>query len=160
MQKTNAMRILDKLKTPHECFEYPHGGTALEGTEVARLLGQDPACVFKTLATSGAGGVFIFVIPVNRELDLKKAAAAVGEKSVAMLPVAKLVQTVGYARGACSPIGMKKQFVTRDLQALALNGGASGIMIGGYLTTAGRGTDRDMQMLKDLDRPRSVPNLD
>ena len=112
MQKTNAMRILDKLKTPHECFEYPHGGTALEGTEVARLLGQDPACVFKTLATSGAGGVFIFVIPVNRELDLKKAAAAVGEKSVAMLPVAKLVQTVGYARGACSPIGMKKQFVT------------------------------------------------
>ena len=75
MQKTNAMRILDKLKTPHECLEYPHGGTALEGTEVARLLGQDPACVFKTLATSGAGGVFIFVIPVNRELDLKKAAA-------------------------------------------------------------------------------------
>ena len=112
MQKTNAMRILDKLKTPHECLEYLHGGTALEGTEVARLLGQDPACVFKTLATSGAGGVFIFVIPVNRELDLKKAAAAVGEKSVAMLPVAKLVQTVGYARGACSPIGMKKQFVT------------------------------------------------
>lgn len=112
MQKTNAMRILDKLKTPHECLEYTHGGTALEGTEVARLLGQDPACVFKTLATSGAGGVFIFVIPVNRELDLKKAAAAVGEKSVAMLPVAKLVQTVGYARGACSPIGMKKQFVT------------------------------------------------
>lgn len=112
MQKTNAMRILDKLKTPHECLEYQHGGTALEGTEVARLLGQDPACVFKTLATSGAGGVFIFVIPVNRELDLKKAAAAVGEKSVAMLPVAKLVQTVGYARGACSPIGMKKQFVT------------------------------------------------
>lgn len=112
MQKTNAMRILDKLKTPHECLEYPHGGTALEGTEVARLLGQDPACVFKTLVTSGAGGVFIFVIPVNRELDLKKAAAAVGEKSVAMLPVAKLVQTVGYARGACSPIGMKKQFVT------------------------------------------------
>ena len=112
MQKTNAMRILDKLNTPHECLEYPHGGTALEGTEVARLLGQDPACVFKTLATSGAGGVFIFVIPVNRELDLKKAAAAVGEKSVAMLPVAKLVQTVGYARGACSPIGMKKQFVT------------------------------------------------
>ena len=112
MQKTNAMRILDKLKTPHESLEYQHAGTALEGTEVARLLGQDPACVFKTLATSGAGGVFIFVIPVNRELDLKKAAAAVGEKSVAMLPVAKLVQTVGYARGACSPIGMKKQFVT------------------------------------------------
>ena len=64
------------------------------------------------LLPQAAPGVFIFVIPVNRELDLKKAAAAVGEKSVAMLPVAKLVQTVGYARGACSPIGMKKQFVT------------------------------------------------
>ncbi len=137
MQKTNAMRILDKNKIPHECLEYPHGGVALEGTEVASLMGQQPTSVFKTLATFGADGrsVFVFVVPVCCELDLKKAAKVVGEKSISMLPVAKLLANIGYQRGACTPIGMKKDFpVIVDCSAqnqddIFVSGGAIGYQI-------------------------------
>ena len=112
--KTNAMRLLDKAKIPYQVHEYSHrDGEAVDGASVAALLGQDPAQVFKTLVTKGAGGSFyVFVIPVAKELDLKNAARSVGEKSVAMLHVADLLKTTGYVRGGCSPVGMKKQFVT------------------------------------------------
>lgn len=112
--KTNAMRLLDKAKIPYQVHEYSHrDGEAVDGASVAALLGQDPAQVFKTLVTKGAGGSFyVFVIPVAKELDLKKAARSVGEKSVAMLHVADLLKTSGYVRGGCSPVGMKKQYPT------------------------------------------------
>ena len=112
-QKTNVMRILDQKKVPYEARHYPHGAEAVDGLAVARALGEDPAGVFKTLVTRGSkGGYYVFVIPVAEELDLKKAARAVGEKSVAMLHVKELLPLTGYVRGGCSPVGMKKQFPT------------------------------------------------
>ena len=111
--KTNAMRMLEKEKVAYTFHEYPHDDGAIDGLAVAGKLGQDPARVFKTLVTQGASRAFyVFVIPVAAELDLKKAARAVGEKSVAMLHVADLLKTTGYFRGGCSPGGMKKRFVT------------------------------------------------
>ena len=111
--KTNAMRMLEKEKVAYTFHEYPHDDGAIDGLAVAGKLGQDPARVFKTLVTQGASRAFyVFVIPVAAELDLTKAARAVGEKSVAMLHVADLLKTTGYIRGGCSPVGMKKRFVT------------------------------------------------
>lgn len=110
--KTNVMRILDKKKIQYKSHCYADTD-AISGVEVARVLGQDPAQVFKTLVTVGAsGGHFVFVIPVAKELDLKKAAKAVGEKSVKMLPSKELLPLTGYIHGGCSPIGMKKAFRT------------------------------------------------
>ena len=112
-QKTNVMRILDQKKVPYEARHYPHGAEAVDGLAVARALGEDPAGVFKTLVTRGSkGGYYVFVIPVAEELDLKKAARAVGEKSVSMLHVKELLPLTGYVRGGCTSIGMKKQFPT------------------------------------------------
>ena len=111
--KTNAMRMLDKAKVNYTFHEYDHSDGAIDGVAVAAKLGQDPARVFKTLVTQGASRAFyVFVIPVAEELDLKAAARAVGEKSVAMLHVADLLKTTGYVRGGCSPVGMKKLFPT------------------------------------------------
>ena len=112
-QKTNVMRILDQKKVPYTPHEYPHGDGPVDGATVAALLGQDPARVFKTLVTVGASRRnYVFDIPVWKELDLKKAAKAVGEKSIAMIPVGEITALTGYVRGGCSPIGMKKQFQT------------------------------------------------
>ena len=113
-EKTNVMRVLEQKKVPYQGHTYPHDGeTAPDGVSVARSLGQDPACVFKTLVTRGAsGGYYVFDIPVAATLDLKKAARAVGEKSVAMLPSRELLPLTGYVHGGCSPVGMKKQFPT------------------------------------------------
>ena len=109
--KTNVMRILEKEKVPYLAHEYPHGKEAVDGVTVASLLGQDPACVFKTLVTKGAGGAYyVFVVPVTCELDLKKCARSVGEKSVEMIPVKDITKVTGYVRGGCSPLGMKKPF--------------------------------------------------
>ena len=111
--KTNVMRVLEQKKIPYQAHQYPHGDEAVDGVTVARLLGQDPAAVFKTLVTRGASKTcYVFVVPVAAELDLKKAAKAVGEKSIAMLHVSELTPLTGYVRGGCSPIGMKKQFKT------------------------------------------------
>ena len=120
--KTNAMRMLDRAKVPYTAHEYPHEeGVAVDGATVARSMGQDPACVFKTLVTQGASrNYFVVVIPVEAELDLKAAARSVGEKSVAMIHVADINKVTGYVRGGCSPLGMKKQYVTVfDASALA-----------------------------------------
>ena len=112
-QKTNVMRILGQKKIMYTAHEYPHGEDAVDGLTVARMTGRDPACVFKTLVTRGASkGIYVFVIPVAEELDLKKAAKAVGEKSIAMVHVSEINALTGYVRGGCSPIGMKKQFKT------------------------------------------------
>ena len=112
-QKTNVMRILGQKKIKYTAHEYPHGEDAVDGVTVARMTGRDPACVFKTLVTRGASkGIYVFVIPVAEELDLKKAAKAVGEKSIAMVHVGEINALTGYVRGGCSPIGMKKQFKT------------------------------------------------
>ena len=120
--KTNAMRFLEKEKVAYTAHEYPHEeGVAVDGVTVARSMGEDPACVFKTLVTQGASrNYFVFVIPVAAELDLKAAARSVGEKSVAMIHVADINKVTGYIRGGCSPVGMKKQYVTVfDESALA-----------------------------------------
>lgn len=111
--KTNVMRILEKAKIEYTPHEYPHGNDAVDGVSVAKLLGQNPECVFKTLVTKGTGGgYFVFVVPVAEELNLKKAAKAVGEKSVEMIHVKDIMKVTGYIRGGCSPIGMKKQYKT------------------------------------------------
>ena len=112
-QKTNVMRILGQKKIKYTAHEYPHGEDAVDGVTVARMTGRDPACVFKTLVTRGASkGIYVFVIPVAEELDLKKAAKDVGEKSIAMVHVSEINALTGYVRGGCSPIGMKKQYKT------------------------------------------------
>ncbi len=112
-QKTNAMRILEQKKIKYTAHEYSHGGEAVDGVTAAQLIGRDPSCVFKTLVTRGASKTnYVFVIPVAHELELKKAAKAVGEKSVAMIHVSELTALTGYVRGGCSPVGMKKQFKT------------------------------------------------
>lgn len=111
-EKTNVMRVLDQKKIPYTAHTYdPESG--IDGVSVARSLGQDPASVFKTLVARGAsGGYYVFDIPVAATLDLKKAAHAVGEKSVTMLPQKELLPLTGYVHGGCSPVGMKKQFPT------------------------------------------------
>ena len=113
-EKTNVMRILDQKKIPYTALTYPHEeGVAVDGVTVARTMGQDPDRVFKTLVTRGAsGGYYVFDIPVAATLDLKKAARAVGEKSVAMLHQRELLPLTGYVHGGCSPVGMKKPFPT------------------------------------------------
>lgn len=113
--KTNAMRMLERAKIAYTAHEYPHEeGVAVDGVHVAESLGEDPARVFKTLVTQGADkNFYVFVIPVAETLDLKKAARSVGTKSVAMIHVADINRITGYVRGGCSPVGMKKQFVTR-----------------------------------------------
>jgi Cys-tRNA(Pro)/Cys-tRNA(Cys) deacylase len=113
-EKTNVMRILEQKNIPYTAKTYPHEeGVAVDGMTVAEALGQDPDSVFKTLVTRGASGTYyVFDLPVAEELDLKKAAKAVGEKNVAMIHVAELLPLTGYVRGGCSPIGMKKPFYT------------------------------------------------
>ena len=112
-EKTNVMRVLDQKKIPYTPHAYPGGDAAPDGAAVARLLGQEPASVFKTLVAKGAsGGYYVFDIPVEATLDLKKAARAVGEKSVSMLPSKQLLPLTGYVHGGCSPVGMKKRFPT------------------------------------------------
>ena len=113
-EKTNVMRILEQKGISYTSHTYPHEeGVAVDGVTVAQSLGQDPECVFKTLVARGASGnPYVFVIPVAENLDLKKAAQSVGEKSVELLHVKELLGLTGYVRGGCSPVGMKKQFPT------------------------------------------------
>ncbi len=133
--KTNAMRILDRLKLPYtlnsyECKEF------IDGVHIADMLGQDPAQSFKTLVCSGkGGGYYVFVLPVARELDLKKAARAVGAKAVELLPVKEINAVTGYIRGGCTAIGMKKQYPTvidqsaGEFDRIIISGGRIGSQI-------------------------------
>lgn len=133
--KTNAVRKLDSLKIPYKEHCYPDT-EALSGTEVAAVLGEAPERVFKTLVTcSGSGGHYVFLVPVEKELDLKKAAAAVGEKSLSMLKSKELLPLTGYVHGGCSPIGMKKFFRTtihssaKSFETIMFSGGRIGLQI-------------------------------
>ena len=113
-EKTNVMRVLEQKNIPYTAHTYEHEeGVAVDGVTVARSLGQDPEQVFKTLVARGASkGIYVFCIPVAENLDLKKAACAVGEKSIEMIHVKEINALTGYVRGGCSPVGMKKQYPT------------------------------------------------
>ena len=134
--KTNVMRILEKEKVLYEAHYYPHGKEAVDGVTVAELTGQNPDYVFKTLVTvSNKKEYFVFVLPVAKELDLKKAAKAVGAKSIEMLHVKDITAVTGYVRGGCTAIGMKKQFPTvidssaQHQEYIYVSGGKIGMQI-------------------------------
>ena len=119
-EKTNVMRVLDQKKVPYTPHHYAHPDGAVDGASVAALIDKDPASVCKTLVTQGASKkYYVFVIPVLKELDLKAAAKAVGEKSIEMIKQAQLLPLTGYIHGGCSPVGMKKQFPTVFDQSVA-----------------------------------------
>ena len=133
--KTNAMRKLAGMKIAYKEYDYTDTG-AIIGVEVAEILGQNPAQVFKTLVTTGKTGAHnVFMVPVAEELDLKKAAAHVGEKSLEMLKSKDLLGLTGYVHGGCSPIGMKKFFRTTihqtalDFDTIIFSGGKIGYQI-------------------------------
>lgn len=134
-EKTNVMRLLDQHKAIYKSHFYESKG-AVSGVEAAALLKLDVQQVFKTLVTVGKSGQhYVFVIPVDQELDLKKAAGAVGEKSIAMIKEKELLPLTGYVHGGCSPIGMKKQFPTvvdaasRKQSAIVFSGGKIGCQV-------------------------------
>jgi len=130
--KTNVMRLIEQKKLPYTPHSYADT-EAVSGVDVASILGLDEKRVFKTLVTRGkTGGHYVFVIPVAEELDLKKAARAVGEKSVEMVKSKELLPLTGYIHGGCSPIGMKKFFTTtlhetaRDCSTIYFSAGKIG----------------------------------
>ena len=132
--KTNVMRVLDSKKLAYNHYAYDN--STVNGVEVARLLGQDPDRVFKTLVTRGkSGGFFVFMVPVAEELDLKKAAACAGEKKIEMLKAKELLGLTGYIHGGCSPIGMKKIFPTfidksaAEQETICFSGGKIGFQV-------------------------------
>ena len=134
-EKTNVMRLLEQKKVNYQHYTYESEG-AITGLEVAEKLGQDPAQVFKTLVTTGRSGThYVFVIPVGAGLDLKKAAKAVGEKSLEMLKQKDLLPLTGYIHGGCSPIGMKKPFRTtidstaEQFDSIIFSGGRIGLQV-------------------------------
>ena len=111
--KTNAMRLLDAAGISYPSHTYDASDRSIDGVSVAQKLGEEPERVFKTLVTVGASrNYYVFVLPVENELDLKKAARTVKEKSIEMIPVKDINKVTGYIRGGCSPIGMKKQYPT------------------------------------------------
>lgn len=136
-EKTNVMRLLEQKKIPYTPHAYDHGAEeAPDGVSVARSLGQDGEKVFKTLVTKGAsGGYYVFPIPVAATLDLKKAAKAVGEKFIAMLPARELLPLTGYVHGGCSPVGMKKLFPTvfhescLEMETICVSAGKIGFQV-------------------------------
>ena len=134
--KTNVMRVLTQKKIAYTPHEYPHGDTAVDGVSVAALVGLDVERVFKTLVTRGASKkLYVFVVPVAEELDLKKAAKSVGEKSIAMIHVSELLELTGYVRGGCSPVGMKKSYPTvidascESVETMAVSAGKIGAQV-------------------------------
>lgn len=133
--KTNAMRILESQKIPFESHTY-ECDEFIDGIHIADMLNQPYEKMYKTLVTQGASkNYFVFVIPIDQELDLKKAAKSVGEKSVSMLHVKDINQVTGYIRGGCTPISMKKQYVTRIAEdamlqeKVIISGGKLGMQI-------------------------------
>ena len=134
-EKTNVMRVLDSKKIKYQHYYY--GDTdAISGTDVAKALGQNPECVFKTLVTEGkTKNHYVFIVPVEKELDLKKAAKAVGEKSIQMIKSKELLPLTGYIHGGCSPIGMKKLFKTtidssvENVEKFCVSGGKIGMQL-------------------------------
>ena len=136
-EKTNVMRVLEQKKIAYSAHTYPHEeGVAVDGVTVAQSMGFDPASVFKTLVARGAKGQFyVFDVPVAENLDLKKAAKAVGEKSIEMLHQKELLPLTGYVHGGCSPVGMKKLFPTvidasaENLETMIVSAGKIGYQV-------------------------------
>ncbi|CAM4293267.1 Cys-tRNA(Pro) deacylase [Paenibacillus phoenicis] len=133
--KTNAMRMLDKSKTPYQIFAYDAEDGQIHGTAVAEKIGKPAEQVYKTLVAHQGSSLFVFIIPVAEELDLKKAAKAAGVKKIEMLPLKDLQQHTGYVRGGCSPIGMKKLFPTfidsraEGLETILVSAGRIGLQM-------------------------------
>ena len=134
-EKTNVMRTLERLKVPYQDYCYVDSGV-VSGVDVAKVLNKDPKRTFKTLVTVGKSkGHYVFMIPVEEELDLKKAAAAVGEKALEMLKSKELLPLTGYVHGGCSPIGMKKPFPTlihktaEEFETIMFSAGKSGYQV-------------------------------
>ncbi len=134
--KTNAVRIVEAEGAAYQLHEYEAPEGFLDGVSVAQSLGQDPAQVFKTLVTVGASRQnYVCVIPVAKELDLKKAAKHFGEKKIEMLPSKLITQTTGYIKGGCSPVGMKKPFPTavdqaaEQIDTIMVSGGKVGLQM-------------------------------
>ncbi|MFC4802399.1 Cys-tRNA(Pro) deacylase [Neobacillus sp. GCM10023253] len=134
--KTNAMRILDAKKIHYEVLTYENKDGKIDGVSVAEKIGRNLKEVYKTLVTQGASkNLYVFVIPVAEELNLKKAAKAAGEKSVEMIPVKDIQKWTGYIRGGCSPVGMKKQYRTfidqscSEIEAIVVSAGKVGMQI-------------------------------
>lgn len=135
-KKTNAMRILDKEKIDYEMYTYESEDGKIDGVSVANKIAKDVNTVYKTLVAQGTSKqYFVFIIPVEQELDLKKAAKAVGEKKVELIPVKEITILTGYVRGGCSPIGMKKHFRTiidsssETLPTIIVSGGKIGMQM-------------------------------
>ena len=135
MTKTNAMRLLDQKKIEFEVKEI-EDAEGLSGSQMALKAGENPEEVYKTLVTVGAKGAhYVFVVPVEKELDLKKVAKTVGEKSISMIHQKELLPLTGYIHGGCSPVGMKKFFRTVfDKSALSheriyFSGGKVGVQV-------------------------------
>lgn len=134
--KTNAMRILDAKKVSYDMLTYENKDGKIDGVSVAEKISRNPKEVYKTLVAQGnSKNIFVFVIPVAEELDLKKAARAAGEKNVEMLPVKDIQKWTGYVRGGCSPIGMKKEYKTfldescLQLDSIIVSAGKIGVQI-------------------------------
>ena len=133
LNKTNVMRILDQKKINYKIYHYED---VISGMDVAETLGENPSQVFKTLVTVGHSKEhYVFLVPVNKELNLKKAASAVKEKSMEMIKSKELLPLTGYIHGGCSPIGMKKQFKTvidisaKDFETIIFSGGKIGYQV-------------------------------
>ncbi|MDD6175595.1 MAG: Cys-tRNA(Pro) deacylase [Firmicutes bacterium] len=131
--KTNAMRILEREKISYTIHEYESRDGLIDGISAAHKMGIPEERVYKTIVTKGCGrDYYVFVVPVAKEIDLKAAARAVGEKSVALIPTTDLFRVTGYIRGGCSPVGMKKKFVTildescRALETMVVSAGKIG----------------------------------
>lgn len=136
VSKTNAMRILDAQKVDYQIFTYDNQDGKIDGVSVAEKIDKDPSMVFKTLVAQAASKtIYVFVIPVGDELDLKKAAKAAAEKKLDLLPVKDIQTKTGYIRGGCSPIGMKKQYPTLidekalQFEKIIVSGGRIGMQI-------------------------------
>lgn len=133
--KTNAMRMLDAKKITYKIHTYDNEDGAVHGTAVAEKIGLPPETVFKTLVSHSGANLYVFVIPVAQELDLKKAAKAAGEKKIEMLPLKDLLKWTGYVRGGCSPVGMKKLYPTymdqsaENLASIAVSAGKIGMQM-------------------------------
>ncbi|BBI33973.1 Cys-tRNA(Pro) deacylase [Cohnella abietis] len=133
--KTNAMRMLDKSKIPYSVMIYAHDDGEIDGVAVAKKIGKPAEIVFKTLVAHQGASLFVFIIPVAEELDLKLAAKAAGVKKIEMLPVKELQQKTGYIREGCSPLGMKKLYPTfidrsaKDLPTMLVSAGRIGLQL-------------------------------
>lgn len=134
--KTNAMRILDQKKIDYSIITYESNDGKIDGVSVAQKIGRDPKFVYKTLVVQGnSKNIYVFIVPVKDELDLKKAANAAGEKKVEMIPVKDILKHTGYIRGGCSPIGMKKNYTTfidssaLEIDNIVVSAGKIGIQV-------------------------------